>query len=685
MKNTAENFHAGKTKLFKDKWFEITRDSWIRNTICSGYKVELDEIPNQTSLPKPLKFTPEDQKEIDTEIVRFLKCDIIEEVFDTQDHEFISNIFFRPKKDGKVRIILNLKNFNKHFLEKTHFKMETLQSAIDAMRPNCYFGSVDLSEAFYSISINKSDRKYFRFWHNGKKYQFTALIMGLTHSPRVFTKILKPVFAKLRADGHVSAAYIDDSCLQGTTFEKCANNIVETVHLMDSLGLTVQKEKSVLIPKQQIVFLGNILCSLSMTIRPTPERCQSIVDLCTEILNHNRITIRKFAKLIGKMVATESGVDYAPLYYKPLEKVKEHELKVHAGNYDSFMTVPTSILPLLNWWINNIFSSFKQISRGNPDIVLFSDASTKAWGGFHETENLRTGGEWSIMEQESHINVLELKACQLTLQSFCKDKQNLHVRIYMDNTTSCSYILKYGGKVPELDAMAREIWFWCLERNIHLSAGHVAGVENCEADEESRTINDDTEWALQQKVFDEIKNLHPYLSVDLFASRLNHKLEKYVTRRADPNAMAIDAFSFVWKNDYFFIFPPFSLIGRILRKIEEDEADAIIVAPVWRTQSWWPCLLSLISAECHQITRTNKTLYLPHKPGKVHPIRTMRLGIFPISGKHSKVEAYHKKLANSFWAHGGNPPKNNITPTSISGYHSAETILTPFDPTLTGY
>ncbi|MCG8048900.1 MAG: hypothetical protein N0E48_25420, partial [Candidatus Thiodiazotropha endolucinida] len=187
------------------------------------------------------------------------------------------------------------------------------------------------------------------------------------------------------------------------------------------------------------------------------------------------------------------------MYYKPLEKVKEHELKVHAGNYDSFMTVPTSILPLLNWWINNIFTSFKQISRGNPDIVLFSDASTKAWGGFNETENLRTGGEWSITEQESHINVLELKACQLTLQSFCRDKQNLHVRIYMDNTTSCSYILKYGGKVPELDAMAREIWFWCLERNIHLSGGHVAGVENCQADEESRTINDDTEWALQQK------------------------------------------------------------------------------------------------------------------------------------------------------------------------------------------
>ena len=35
--------------------------------------------------------------------------------------------------------------------------METLQSAIDALRKNCYFGSVDLSEAFYSIPIREEN------------------------------------------------------------------------------------------------------------------------------------------------------------------------------------------------------------------------------------------------------------------------------------------------------------------------------------------------------------------------------------------------------------------------------------------------------------------------------------------------------------------------------------------------
>ena len=48
------------------------------------------------------------------------------------------------KKEGKIRVILNLKQFNENYVEHIHFEMETLKSAVNAMRPNCYFGSEDL-------------------------------------------------------------------------------------------------------------------------------------------------------------------------------------------------------------------------------------------------------------------------------------------------------------------------------------------------------------------------------------------------------------------------------------------------------------------------------------------------------------------------------------------------------------
>ena len=285
--------------------------------------------------------------------------------------------------------------------------METLQSAINAMRKDCFFGSLDLSEAFYSVPIRESDRKFFRFWHKNQKYQFTALIMGLTHSPRVFTKLLRPVFAKLQLKGLVSSAYIDDSCLQGSTYETCLQNIKDTVTLMDSLGLTVHPEKSVLVPTQQIIFLGFLLCSITMTIRLTPDRCQAVIECCKgvkqlsnvakvsssyrmlqrcqaviecckgvkqlsnvakvsssyrmlqrcqaviecckDIMAQKRVTIRQFSQLIGRLVATQPGVEYAPLYYKPVEKIQDHELEIHQENYNSFKNIPRSIHPIIDW------------------------------------------------------------------------------------------------------------------------------------------------------------------------------------------------------------------------------------------------------------------------------------------------------------------------------------------------
>jgi hypothetical protein len=68
--------------------------------------------------------------------------------------------------------------------------------------------------------------------------------------------------------------------------------------------------------------------------------------------------------------------------------------------------------------------------------------------------------------------------------------------------------------------------------------------------------------------------------VDLFASRLNHKIDKYVSRRPDPHALAIDAFSLTWINELYYIFPPFSLLPRILQKVVEDKTEVVLIAPI---------------------------------------------------------------------------------------------------------
>ena len=87
--------------------------------------------------------------------------------------EVISAIFARKKKDGHYRLILNLKEFNK-LVSYQHFKMDTLHTIANLMTQNCFMASVDLKDAYYSIRIHKTYRKYLKFIWEGKLYQFTC-------------------------------------------------------------------------------------------------------------------------------------------------------------------------------------------------------------------------------------------------------------------------------------------------------------------------------------------------------------------------------------------------------------------------------------------------------------------------------------------------------------------------------
>ncbi|XP_053374034.1 uncharacterized protein LOC128546760 [Mercenaria mercenaria] len=503
--------------------------------------------------------------------------------------------------------------------------------------------------------------------------------MGLTTSPRVFTKVMKPVFASLRAKGHISSAYIDDSCLQGSTFTECQTNVSDTVELMDSLGLTVHPTKSVLIPCKQITFLGFILCSETMSIRLTSDRQEELISLSYSVLSKKSVTIRLFAKLKGKMVAAEPGVEAAPLFYKPLEKIKDKCIKIAKGDFDNYMKIPSSVRSIISWWISHLPTSKKQVSHGQPEYIIYSDASKKGYGAINKTTNTSTNGQWSLAEQNLHINILELKACQLALTSLCKDTNQCHIRIFMDNSTSCAYINKFGGKTDELNNLARDIWLWCIDKNIFVSAAHVAGSENNEADTLSRKFNDDLEWTLKENIFRKIRDQYPNMSVDLFASRLNHKLEKYVSYSPEANSYATDAFTLHWVHELYYIFSPFSLIPKILQKLEEEQSEAVMVCPIWPTQVWWASLTKLICGQCFLLPNPQNILYLPHKPDRIHPLKKMRLGVFRLSGNRSKAREYQQKQSTSYYSHGVIPPKHSTTHILKNGLHFVGSASIPFD------
>ena len=96
---------------------------------------------------------------------------------------------------------------------------------------------------------------------------------------------------------------------------------------------------------------------------------------------------------------------------------------------------------------------------------------------------------------------------------------------------NCSSLHKQGGThSAEMYALLWKIMTWCHHYEITLRGRHIPGCLNVMADLLSRSNQvQSTEWSLHLQVFKQICHKWFTPHVDLFTTRLNHKLLLYVS------------------------------------------------------------------------------------------------------------------------------------------------------------
>ena len=149
----------------------------------------------------------------------------------------------------------------------------------------------------------------------------------------------------------------------------------------------------------------------------------------------------------------------------------------------------------------------------------------------------------------------------------------------MDSIVSLSYLIKIGRtRNKYLTVLRKEIWDYLLRKEITITAEYLTGLLSVEADTQSRTAS---EWKLNPMIFQKIYKYRGAPEIDLFVSRISHQLPSYISWKLDLYSQRRDAFQIFWTNKKGYPFPPFCLIGRILKKIHLDKATLIVVTPRW--------------------------------------------------------------------------------------------------------
>jgi hypothetical protein len=190
---------AGKIARYLDNWVNISENNFVLRIVSEGYKLQFIQNPVLPPSVSSSTKNPISHVARSNQILKLLLSGAISRVSPSSDN-LLSRIFTVKKSNGDDRLILDLSRLNLQ-IAKVSFQMETHSKIIELLHKGDYMASIDLADAFLSIPVHDSCKKFLAFEFDGSHYKYNVLPFGLTSSPRIFSKILKPAIVHLRSQG----------------------------------------------------------------------------------------------------------------------------------------------------------------------------------------------------------------------------------------------------------------------------------------------------------------------------------------------------------------------------------------------------------------------------------------------------------------------------------------------------
>ena len=586
---------GGRLQRFWQVWLSLGSNPRVVSILREGYQLPFKERPPLARYPVIASGSsnPIRNKNLNEALQSLGQKQAIERVSVQSSLGFYNRLFLVPKPNKKWRPILDLSQLNL-YLAPAMFKMETPEAIRLSLQQGEWVTSPDFSDAYFHIPINLRARKYLRFHIKGQTFQFTALPFGLSTAPLEFTKVVKEVKLMAQARGIRIHQYLDDWLLRAPCQEMCLRHTQTLLDLCRSLGWVVNMGKSELVPQQTFDFIGYHFDLSQGLVKPTQERWLALSQKINLLVGLETCSVRQFMSLIGLLTATEKQVVSGRLHMRPIQwHLKKHW---HVPEpLEKIIPIPVSLHVHLRWWLDpdNVLSG-QPLHPLQHALQLFTDASNEGWDA--HLGDYTAKGLWSRSESALHINLLELKAVLLALKQFEQLCCNQIILVCTDNTTVVSYINKEGGmRSGSLCALLWRLLLWCNQRQIILRARHIPGHLNVIANKLSRPNQViQTEWSLLPEVFALLCRRWHVPTVDLFATRFNHKLPRFVSPVPDRSTWKVDALSLLWEDLDAYAFPPMALLPQVVAKLLDHRYRRIIlIAPGWPNMPWFWDLVTM--------------------------------------------------------------------------------------------
>ena len=176
-------------------------------------------------------------------------------------------------------------------------------------------------------------------------------------------------------------------------------------------------EKCEFTPMQEFDFIGTHYILHLSQVTPTEKRKTKVLAQVASFSKAQDKSVRQFMSLIGLLISTFTQVhQMGRLHMRALQWHLSRHWK-EGVPYSKRVPVPHSSKCHLRWW-----GCCYNLDKGTSlhglkhDVTVFTDASNSGWGAHCQGQEIQ--GDWTDLELDLHINLLEMRAVLFALRNF---------------------------------------------------------------------------------------------------------------------------------------------------------------------------------------------------------------------------------------------------------------------------
>ena len=268
--------------------FHLPQDN-LGSTNAAQHSIHtINNVPVHT---KQYRFPPIHKEEIDRQVNKLLKEDIIE----PSTSPYNSPVWIVPKKpdssgNKRWRMVIDYRNLNEKTIGDA-YPLPNITDILDQLGSAKYFSVLDLASGFHQIPMDPNDAPKTAFSTPYGHYQFKRMPFGLKNAPATFQRLMDNVLSGLQ--GIELFVYMDDIVIYARSLQEHTVKFGRLMKRLREANLKLQPDKCEFL-RTEVAYLGHIISADG--VKPDPGKIESIINFPQPRCPKN---IKQFLGLVG--------------------------------------------------------------------------------------------------------------------------------------------------------------------------------------------------------------------------------------------------------------------------------------------------------------------------------------------------------------------------------------------------